>query len=518
MAGTGGGATAQSTIPDYVQNMHGLILRGFGGQNSKNWEGVVQGGIVESCVVISGGVDYSVADVLTLLNSDATVQATAVVVTVDGAGGVLTVTVTGGGDTYKNEHTSMTTVAPAGGSGCYLKVYTFNDSYVSSGSYKNEPSILRFLIERGLTDAGGNPYESAYAYDHSTDMAQVQAEADQFKSAVALYNPQSDFDSAVTKALTLASTSTTTIDGESILNSASERALSLFLSMLNTYSPQITSLLLSSTEQSKYIVRGAVTEMMSLANEVLISSVVEEAVEVHRTRQLTDHLRGVNRFAGGMADINAVNGSAFIIGMALLESGFENNVADYRAKLMLELYDKAMSSFTQLLSGLISEMPSYLGAHIQVLLDSNRLQGATLLQAKLTEAQDKSQFTAGAINTMMNALSGKIEQTRNVALLQADVSKMNIVVGKEQVDSDLEILAKENTWDLEMFQKASNVISGISGGVVAMPTGPTKMQSAVAGMFSGTAKGAEMGAALPFMGPTAGATIGGLAGLIAGAT
>ena len=45
------------------------------------------------------------------------------------------------------------------------------------------------------------------------------------------------------------------------------------------------------------------------------------------------HLRAINRFSSQMADINAVNSSAFIIGLALMESARQRQLTQFRAEM-----------------------------------------------------------------------------------------------------------------------------------------------------------------------------------------
>ena len=109
------------------------------------------------------------------------------------------------------------------------------------------------------------------------------------------------------------------------------------------------------------IARMGATECIGLAVQAATSaisdSVVSEMVTAFRNEALKTHLRSVGRFAAGMSDINAVNSSAFIWGMAAMESDHENVVAKFQAEVRLNIFNNAFNKFVEFL---VSNIASYM--------------------------------------------------------------------------------------------------------------------------------------------------------------
>lgn len=83
------------------------------------------------------------------------------------------------------------------------------------------------------------------------------------------------------------------------------------------------------------------------AKNAVDDTIVSEAVTAFRTEALKTHLRAVNNFTGPMADVNAVNSSAFIFGMAMMESDFTSDVSKFQSDLRLQLFRDAFAGFLQ---------------------------------------------------------------------------------------------------------------------------------------------------------------------------
>lgn len=82
----------------------------------------------------------------------------------------------------------------------------------------------------------------------------------------------------------------------------------------------------------------AATELTSL--ETMIDNIdpdsttdVDALVDAFEQAQEPQLMRSINRITGPMADINAAEGFAFIMGLTLLESEFTRAVANYRAQI-----------------------------------------------------------------------------------------------------------------------------------------------------------------------------------------
>jgi hypothetical protein len=112
------------------------------------------------------------------------------------------------------------------------------------------------------------------------------------------------------------------------------------------------------------IAKNTAAECVSLAESAALSaldeSIITSAITAYRTEAVKTHLRAVNQFAGGMSDINAVNSSAFIFGMALLESDFQSDVDKFQSELRLRLYEQARAMFSQMFA---QNVAAYMNAY-----------------------------------------------------------------------------------------------------------------------------------------------------------
>jgi len=147
-----------------------------------------------------------------------------------------------------------------------------------------------------------------------------------------------------------------------------------------------------------------ITKAITAAQSAVNNAVVVAMVAAYENRALTQHLRGVNRFVGGMADINAVNSSAFIIGMALLEVEFSRNVNDFQTKLEGDLYNKAFDGFLDVGKANMSLYSTSLGQYTQ--MDN------AFIDAHLQSTGQFTQLAAANMNAYMNAL-GHFAQLAN---------------------------------------------------------------------------------------------------------
>jgi len=173
----------------------------------------------------------------------------------------------------------------------------------------------------------------------------------------------------------------------------------------------------------------------------------------------------LSRFESGMRDINAVMGSAFVIGRSYIEGMVDRDVAKFQADL------------------------------------------------KFGVDRERSQLISGGVGAMAGMLSGRVEGEYKVAHLTTEGNRLKIVAEKEQADEDLKIDVSHALWDLETFQYAANLLASIGGGT-AIPTKMDDKGSKIGGALSGAAMGAMAGSVVPGGGNIVGAVIGGIGGYL----
>ena len=297
---------------------------------------------------------------------------------------------------------------------------------------------------------------------------------------------------------------------------------------------------------------------ISAAKDAAASEVIDDMVTEYRKQALKTHLRSVNRFAGSMSDINAVQGSQFIIGMALKEAEYTSDVNKFQAELSMQTYLEAIRTFassstflvtsfiqifSQLLEGrlrVISEsfssdtgdlirtiiaarMQAYgldysseveaLGGHMNSRAQtlsyalSGQLNGS--FQSKLAELSDSSKVTTELVSAYMGYNDRTMSMQNAYLQLLSELKRIKFVMKTEQFVKDLEYDVKSSQWDIELFQQAGNVISAYSGAVVPTAGKPSPGQSALGGALAGASLAVGAGASF---GVAEGASVGALGG------
>ena len=174
----------------------------------------------------------------------------------------------------------------------------------------------------------------------------------------------------------------------------------------------------------------------------------------------------IPKFEAGMRDIGAVVSSAFPIGRAIIDKEVVNQTAKIAGELRLQ-------------------------------------------QAKFASDLHNKVFS----ETALAIIQLKLQYQYQLSALAIEANRLKIVAKKEEVDTNLEIVKVDATWDLEVFKYGSNVLGSIAGTAVSqgsnLHTG-SSVGSAIGGAFSGVAAGAMIG------GGPGGAIIGGLLGMASG--
>lgn len=448
------------------------------------------------------------------------------------------------------------------------------------------------------TTSGGNPYSGEVAYDPSTELSTMQTRYDTFDTDVEALAHDTDWegniDTAVGKlsvaglasAEDISSIVTSAIskaigDAAIVMNNAVSSSISKASSVSSIALPEIDGLVNSiiddaNTDALSYISTGftdaksdvesdtndivnsivtqAQTKATALINMAVSSAVQASSSEViqglrdaFETRKTKSHLRSLGRFSATMADANAVVGnSAFVIGLALLESDFQDELDSFDSENSFKVFSQVLghfadsfktmfsahletyirsilhhvSSVVQLneirsrISGDISkdqialvdslagkqsghtygEFDSYLKAQVGMDVQFNELKNRFILQ--------ESQILAGMLQSQMDFNFKAVSS-------QAEISRMGIVSFSEQYVQDLQIDIGDARWDLEAFQYMANLLGSFHGGTVTNPSSVTKTQSVLGGAFAGASIGGSVGGPV---GMGIGAAVGAAAG------
>lgn len=236
-------------------------------------------------------------------------------------------------------------------------------------------------------------------------------------------------------------------------------AINLAISNYDSFSTVIVGLS-PVTDWTTYISAGR-----AWADSVMYSSAaVTSLVDAFERQATPTFMRGLNRFTAGLADINSVMGSAFVIGMSNLERQFAQDVNDYRQK------------------------------------------------ATLTLLKDRNLLIYQGANDMAKMQAQMIQGYQAKTQIYMDLMKLRIAAGVEQKTAQIDYEMRRLTWDMELFTHVSNIMAGITGAaVVPRPLSP--MASLVSGALTGAATLAPIGAAV---GGPEGAIIAAIVGLFGG--
>lgn len=256
-----------------------------------------------------------------------------------------------------------------------------------------------------------NPYQAAYSYDPVDDLAAIDARFDELVQSASAAEGDLDWQNIV----------------ESVVL-------------------QIDQILTGSTE---------------IDDEV-------EAFEAEHAHQLA---ASQSRVAAGMADINAVNSSAFPIAMALLEDGFNTDVAKFRGDLRRE-----------------------------------------------SRAQ-RAQMILMGTNSMVQVLTQKVDISRLLYQAQVEKSRMAIVANKEYLREEISLAEHDATWNLDMLKDGSGLLGAVAGvGMrkAPMPAWASGLSGAMGGAAAVLPIAASLGPELGTLAVIAAMALSGAAGLTQG--
>ncbi len=216
-----------------------------------------------------------------------------------------------------------------------------------------------------------------------------------------------------------------------------------------------------------------------------IDASIDAAIEAQNAQiDASIEIEALPRFQAGMRDINAVHGSAFIIGQGVIESQGLKEKTSFAANIRLDA-EKQKNTLR------VEKERLRLG-HSELLLRRDEL--------KTTGVKDILQLTMA-----------QFEFSKLAAHLALEGTRIKTVIKKEELDSQLEIDAEDAMWNLNLFKFANNALSSISGAAPTQQGSKTnKFQSALGGAASGAAMGGMMAG-------MSGGAVGGPVGMAAGA-
>ena len=212
-------------------------------------------------------------------------------------------------------------------------------------------------------------------------------------------------------------TNTVSFDPTTVLN-AIESDFADFRSNIIEVSDHVAGVDLDTDIAALYDAVQTAVDALAFDSDTYINS----RVDVFEKDQREDLTRALSRFRAGMADVGAVQTSAFAIGEALVEAAYARNIDTFRSSLRLQ----SAGERTQLIG-------SGVGVFAQTLLNTQALR-------------------------------------LNVEHQAAEFKRMDLVTNAEWYDREIDLNIREATWPLEAFQPVANFLASPPGGT-GIPSG-----------------------------------------------
>ena len=258
------------------------------------------------------------------------------------------------------------------------------------------------------------------------------------------------------------------------------------------------------TDKIDTLFTSAVTKVADIMESAPITAMIVQ----FQQRAEASHLRIVSRYSGGMADINAVQGSAYLMGLALLESEHAQRVEEFVANLSYQIYTQMIPLYFQEHSRYVNEeLSTFVGKFNQ------HLKSHVVMDA--TKESNRAHYINVAANEMSRLLLSKVDGAKLVASMQETVGKDRIIASSEEIKQGVLYDVEDWLWDLKVYQYGANILSGASTGGQVLPEAPSQLSSTISGVASGAAAGLALGKGNPWA-IGAGAVLGGIGGFFEG--
>ena len=208
-----------------------------------------------------------------------------------------------------------------------------------------------------------------------------------------------------------------------------------------------------------------------------------------------------------MVDINATNGSAFIIGLALAENQFQNDVRKFRAEQRYRIMERLVAEYAETYR---SMMNLYANTGVQKTVAQIQAYAKLLdryVGSYMQYQKSRDIFLVESANQMASMLATNVNADKEATALQAEFNRIKIVSKKEQADRDVELDVKDAAWPFDVLLMGGNLLASISGAAHTVNYPMSTTQSALSGVLTGASAGATISGGNPYI-TGAGALVG----------
>jgi len=384
-------------------------------------------------------------------------------------------------------------------------------------SYLNDtvPEIINGAIEN-------NPWTDVDAYNPNAAVALVDNSplGKQYDLLVGLatltsgltraLSETTDFNTILANAETKAAATFSAVDtdvdnAESI---ARDQADELLTALRSAGRVEATALGAAAKTSANMHLSGLVTAAVAAADAAVDSS-IEDLVDAYEEDIKPAYMRSLNRFTGMMADIGAVQSSAFVQGIATLEASFMRDVNKYSAERRHDTTSRLIESYMNLYRDFVGQYAQNASEQVKSQLSAYQTDYANFLQMYIANESDRNTFRLQAVREMDQLLTMLVGAKQDSIGRYTDFYTKLIIALKEQADRQAELDGLESRWPIELTMYQGNAIAAIAGtaSMIDKPTSGTA--SALSGALSGASALASTG---PY-GMAAGAILGGIGGM-----
>lgn len=290
---------------------------------------------------------------------------------------------------------------------------------------------------------GGNPFENVTLTDPSSDFSAVQTRFDNYETEVNSLDEETDWANIIDNAVSKA-------DAADVLEDIDITAM---------------------VSAAKTNAQDGIAQAVEAAVDAIDDYVIREAVKNYQRRTNIQKERSISRFSSTMADVNAVNSSAYLFGMAIIEAQHLQDTDNFQSQLEVQTYDRAIQSYIE-----------YFKSGLQA-----------RLQAEITNKSSRERMISEGAQIMAQMLGGRIQAFGNSTKLLNEVKRAKTAALQDYELGDADLNYKFSKWDFEVFQNAANVFGSIHGSAGQIPPKPSKAGSAISGALGGASAGAALG-------------------------
>ena len=377
----------------------------------------------------------------------------------------------------------------------------------------NPSYYMTTLIEAG---SAMSPYDNANAYIPDAPLASNQSRFDTFNTLVASLNHSAEWDAAISQANAKrgAVFISPNNDVETIELLSRSNANNEFGDAAADAITRTGNLFTAGDVAIQLLIDGLVDDAVAKATSIDLSDVMDNLVDAYEDDIKPAHLRSISRMTGGMADINAVNSSAFVIGLTLAENQFQSDVRKFRAERRAATMDRVIAEYGETYRTMMQLYANTGTAKTAQQLQTYAQDLQNYMSSYLQYQKDRDLFLIEGANQITQLLSIEIDSDKVATTIQTELNRMKIIAKKEQTDRNIDLDVLDAKWPFDLLLMGGNMLASMSGSAYVVNRPMSAVQSALSGVMTGASVGATIGTSIE---PGVGTAIGAGIGVVAGA-